>query len=145
MLAQSEDINPIAAGVPLGPFLVQEDGSVALRRPKCPPNFSFTWRDRRFAVCIHEDRMVLGGPVGRLPSTASGGNQRERASALLRAISRALPEGWRMQLLPDHRIRIEAVYAMHMPTTASALMTPVVRLLLRAAPLMDLLGECGLA
>ena len=134
-----------AIGVPLGPFLVLENGSLALRRPNSPPNFSFSWRDRRFAVSVHHDRMIVGGAVGRLPSTSSGGGQRERATALLRALSRALPEGWRLQLLPDHRIRIEAEHAMHMPTTASALMTPVVRLLLRAAPLMDLIGECGLA
>jgi hypothetical protein len=134
-----------AIGVPLGPFQVLENGSLALRLPNTPPNFSFTWRDRRFAVCIHQDRMLLGGPVGRLPSTASGGNQRERATALLRALSRILPQGWRLELLPYHRIRIEAEQEMHMPTTASALMTPVVSLLLRAAPLMDLLGECGLA
>jgi hypothetical protein len=144
MIARLENTNMTAIGVPLGPFLVLENGGLALRLPKSPPNFSFSWRERRFVVCIHHDRMVLGGPVGRLPSTSSDGSQRAHATALLRALSRALPEGWRLHLLPDHRIRIEAEHVMHMPTTASALMTPVVRLLLRAAPLMDLLAECGL-
>jgi hypothetical protein len=133
-----------AIGVPLGPFLVLENGSLALRHTHNPPNYSFTWRDRRFGVSIHQDRMVLGGAVGRLPSTSSDGSQRQRATALLRALPRALPEGWRLQLLPDHRIRIEAEHVMHMPSTASALITPVVRLLLRAAPLIDLVTECGL-
>jgi hypothetical protein len=135
----------IAPAVPLGPFLVLENGHLLLRMPDSEPCFTFLWRNRRFAVRICQDRMCFSVPVGRLPSTAADSGRRDRALGTLRALVRILPAGWRMTLLPDHRIQIACDQAMPLPTTASALMTPVVTHLLRAAPVLDLLEECGLA
>jgi hypothetical protein len=135
----------VASPIPLGPFLVQENGHIELRTPEDGTSFSFAWRGRRFAVRIRRDRMSLSVPVGRLPSTSAGGGRREAAMGLLRALGRNLPPGWRVRLLPDHRVQIDSDQHMDLPTTASALITPVVRLLLRTAPLLDLIDECGLA
>jgi hypothetical protein len=135
----------VATPIPLGPFLVQENGHLELRKPDDEPGFTFLWRGRRFAVRIRRDRMSFSVPVGRLPSTSAGGGRREAAMALLRALGRNLPAGWRMRLLPDHRVQIDSDQHMGLPTTASALMAPVVGLVLRTAPLLDLMDECGLA
>jgi hypothetical protein len=134
----------VTTHVQLGPFLVQESGQLALRQPGSEPGFTFTWRGRRFAVRIRQDSMSLSVPIGRLPSTSAGAGRRDAAMALLRALARNLPPDWRMRLLPDHRIQIDSERVMDLPATASALMAPVVGLLLRAAPVLDLMDECGL-
>jgi hypothetical protein len=89
--------------------------------------------------------MLFSVPVGRLPSTSVGGGRRDAAIALLRALARNLPAGWRLGLLPDHRIQIDTEHRMDLPTTIGALLTPVVGLLLSAAPLLDLMDENELA
>jgi hypothetical protein len=134
----------VATPIPLGPFLVQESGHLELRRPDDAPSFTFMWRTRRFSVRIRRDRMSFSVPIGRLPSTSAGGGRREAAMGLLRALGRNLPAGWRMRLLPDHRIQIDLEQYMALPTYATALMTPVVSLVLRTAPLLDFMDECGL-
>jgi hypothetical protein len=131
--------------VQLGPFLVQENGQLALRQPGSEPGFTFMWRGRRFAVRIRQTGMSLSVPVGRLPSTSAGAGRREAATELLRALARHLPSGWGMRLLPDHRIQIDSDQVMDLPATIGGLLTPVVGLLLRVAPVLDLVDECGLA
>ncbi len=89
--------------------------------------------------------MAFSVPVGRLPSTSVGGGKREAAMALLKALARNLPAGWRLRLLPDHRIQVDTEQHMDLPTTIGALLGPVVSLVLHAAPLLDLMDENGLA
>jgi hypothetical protein len=129
----------------LGPFLVDAGGRLGFHNPDQPPAFSFLWRSRCVSVRLRADSMMFSVPVGRLPSTSAGGGKREAAMALLRALAHNLPAGWRLRLLPDHRIQVDTEHRMDLPTTIAALLTPVVGLLLRAAPLLDLMDENGLA
>jgi hypothetical protein len=135
----------IAVPIKLGPFLVAEGGRIASHDPDQPPAFSFLWRGRCFSVRLQAGSISFGVPVGRLPSTSAGGGRREAALALVRALARNLPAGWRLRLLPDHRIQVDTEQRMDLPTTVGALLTPVVGLLLRAAPLLDLMDENELA
>jgi hypothetical protein len=50
-----------------------------------------------------------------------------------------------MRLLPDHRIQIETEQTLEWPATVAALMTPIIALVLCAAPVLDLIDENGLA
>jgi hypothetical protein len=131
----------IQSPLPLGPFLVDESGRLAFRRPDIEPGFSFLWRGRCFAVRLRAGALSCSVPIGRLPSTAAGGGKREAGMALLRVLIHHLPRGWRLRLLPDHRIQIDTEQPMALPTTIGTLLSPVVGLLLRAAPLLDLMDE----
>lgn len=129
----------------LGPFIVGNGGRLTLCDAEADPAFSFLWRSRCFAVRVLTDRLTCAVPVGRLPSSVAGAARRDAAVALLRALGRQLPAGWHLSLLPDHRIQLEAGWPMHWPTTAASLITPLFQLLMRAAPLLDILDEAGLA
>jgi hypothetical protein len=135
----------IASPMPLGPFLVEDGGRLAFRSQETEPAFSFQWRNRWFQVRLAEKRLRFAVPVGRVPSTASGAGRREAGLALFRILPAALPQGWTLRLLPDHRVQLETEQPMAWPATVAALMTPVFALLMQAAPLLDLMDETGLA
>ncbi len=135
----------IASPMPLGPFLVEDGGKLTFRRKDTAPAFSFQWRGRWFAVRMADQLLAFSVPVGRVPSTSAGVAKREAGLALLRALPGGLPEGWRMRLLPDHRVQLETEQAMEWPSTVAALLTPVIALVMAAAPILDLLDEAGLA
>ena len=52
-----------------------------------------------------------------------------------------VPPSVRLSLLPDHRVQIETDFTHGWPTTAASLITPIVGMLLRVAPVLDLLRE----
>lgn len=135
----------IASPMPLGPFLVEDGGKLTFRRKDTAPAFSFQWRGRRFAVRLADQRLNFSVPVGRVPSTSGGAAKREAGLALLKALPAVLPEGWKMRLLPDHRVQLETEQTMEWPTTVAALLTPVIALVMGAAPVLDLLDEADLA
>jgi hypothetical protein len=135
----------IASPMPLGPFLVGDLGRLDVRRQDASPGFSFQWRDRRFLVRLAGQRLYFAVPAGRVPSTSAGGGRRAAGLELLRALPAALQPGWSLRLLPDHRIQLETEQPMDWPTTVGALMTPVIALVMDAAPVLDLLDEIGLA
>jgi hypothetical protein len=56
-----------------------------------------------------------------------------------------VPPGWAIRLLPDHRVCLETERALVWPATVAALLTPIIALLLCAAPIIDLVDENGLA
>jgi hypothetical protein len=130
--------------MPLGPFLVEGSGQLKFRTPDTAPEFSFLWRKRCFNVKLATDSLSFAVPIGRLPSTSKGQAQRDAAMAVLRALGRQLPVGWRIHLLADHRIQLDARQHLQWPATAAALLTPIVRLVLQIAPLLDLIDETGL-
>lgn len=131
--------------LPLGPFLVAPEGRLSMRAAQAEPGFSFLWRGRRCAVRLLGGRVGFALPAARLPSTAAGPARREAGRFLLRSLARALPPGWRLTLMPDHRVQLETEQAMDWPATVTALIAPVVGLVIQAAPVLDLIDEVGLA
>jgi hypothetical protein len=131
--------------IPIGPFLIEEGGQLTLRRPEPAPGFSFVWHGTACTVRLTEGTMVLRAQAGRIPSTADGKAARDEAFCVLRALPAVMPEILRLRLMPDFRIQIETEIALAWPTNAAALMAPIVSALLRFAPVIDLLGEAGLA
>jgi hypothetical protein len=130
--------------MPIGPFLVAENGDLQLRVPAPAPVFSFIWRKTCFTVRLSEGLITLRAPAGRIPSTADGPGRREKALAALRALPSCLPANIRLYLLPDHRVQLDMHKELGWPTSASALMAPIVGMLLELAPVLDLMAEAGL-
>ncbi len=129
---------------PLGPFIVEESGKLCFRSPAQGADFSFAWRGRRFSVAIADGSIAVTGLLGLVPSSARGAAKRETALATLRALPRALPSGWGLRLLADHRIQIKAIESMAWPAHATDLIVPLARFLLRLAPYLDLMDESEL-
>jgi hypothetical protein len=128
----------------IGPFLMGEEGQLTLRSPEPVPGFSFTWRRTGFIVKLAEGNLVLRAIAGRIPSTADGRNQRDTALTLLRAMPACMPVSIRLRLLPDYRIQLEMAHEFQWPTTAPALITPIVWMLMKLRPVLDLLEEAAL-
>ena len=134
----------LASSVPLGPFLVDGAGRLAFRHSDTTRGFGFLWRANRCRVRLGGGTLSFTAVIGRLPSTAGGGGQREAALGVLRAVGKVLPAGWRLRLLADHRVQVEVEQALNWPTSMAALLTPVVRLVFCVAPLMELMREAGM-
>jgi hypothetical protein len=60
-------------------------------------------------------------------------------------LPRALPGSWRLSLLPDHRVQLEAGSQVTLPITATDLLVELTRFALDLAPYLDLLDEAGIA
>lgn len=153
---------PFDAPFQLGPFAVGADGRLALATPESRPCFEIDWRGCRVAA-----RLGLAGQdnalgelqlrvvVGRVPSTArtpvaaAKGRmptalvERGAVFEALRSLPNALPEGWRSDLLADHRVALISAGKVEMPTTAESLLTDVTLFLLALGPYLDLLAELG--
>ena len=134
----------LCSPMPLGPFLIDHNGRLAFRSSAIRSVFSFLWRGRRFSAELHGDLVGITATVARVPSTAATGTLRQAAFDDLRSLSRVLPSGWKLRLAADHRIQIDMEEPMEWPASASALLQPLVRTMLRLAPYLDLLEEIGL-
>jgi hypothetical protein len=142
----------------LGPFSVDEVGRLSPAGEDNIPAFRLRWRDRVVHVRMAHgpDRsspgsLALQTIMGRIPSTAQrraarhGTAMRQQAFTMLRGLPAALPSRWRMRLLPDHRIGLEAELKLDMPTSAAALVTELSLFLLELSPYLDLLDEACMA
>ncbi len=127
----------------LGPFVVEDGTRLRFREPGCRPQFSFQWRKRRFDVVLADGEIAMSGVLGKIPSTSGGGETREHVFALLRGLTGCLPPGWALRLTPEHRIQVASDQSIDWPTSAVALLQPVVAFLLQLAPFLDLLEEEG--
>jgi hypothetical protein len=134
----------LGAPMRIGPFVIAENGMLQLRAPAVEPVFSFMWRKTCFTVRVSEGAIALRAPAGRIPSTADGPGRRERALAAVRALPSCLPADLRLCLLPDHRVQLDMRAELGWPTSASGLMAPIVGMLLRLAPVLDVMAEAGL-
>jgi hypothetical protein len=132
------------APIPIGPFLVEEDGQIRLRQPDREPAFTFRWRNTGFNVLLSQGKLSLGAQAGRVPSTADGANSREAALRLLRALPPALPREIRLRLLPDYRVQLTTEMALAWPTSVASLISPLIAMLRHMAPVLDILEEGGL-
>ena len=136
----------------LGPFSVDDQGRIAPRDGAEMPHFMFRWRDRKVTARLlgrdGDGSLTISAWLGRMPSSAVPastepvGNDRRRASfAALRGFLDMMPADWRVRLLPDHQVRLEAEILLAWPATAVDLMTELTRFLLALAPYLDLLEE----
>jgi len=141
----------------LGPFIVDQHGRMEPGDPGHFPVFNLSWRGVQ--VRAHLDpgdpagasgRLAFSTIVGRVPSTAGGGtaagNAARRAEAfeLVRGLMRVVAAEWRVSLLADHRIAVEARRELALPASAVDLLTQVTCFLLDLAPYLDLLDEVEL-
>lgn len=143
---------PFDAPFRLGPFRVHEDGRLALAQPDIRPRFHLCWQGCRVDVSL---RAAPGGPaqgdgwmeleagLGRVPSTAGCAPPRDGVFAALRDVGAVLPAGWRLLLLPDHRVALAAGRPMPLPSTVTALVAEVTMFLLELGPYLELLAEVG--
>jgi len=133
----------------LGPFSVDEQGRLAPRDPNALPAFLFRWRGRVIRARMRGaepqlGRLLLRSVLGRVPSSAGDDPATRPASfAVLHWLPRELPPGWRLSLLPDHRILLDAGADIALPITASGLVVELAGFLLTLAPYLDLLEGVG--
>ena len=141
---------PFDAPFKLGPFTVDAAGRLSPWNPDAAPAFLFRWRDREVRARLRQadvtdGRLLLQTTIGRVASTAGtqDATLRPRSFALLRWLAKAVPPGWRVRLLADHRVWLETEARIGLPITAAALMTEIACFLLELAPYLDLLDETG--
>jgi len=123
-----------------GPFLVDPIGGLTLHRA---PALRFAWRGRGCEARIEEGRISLIAQAGRVPSTAEDVTARPGAFAALSQMPGELPEGWRVRLLPDHRIQLMSQQSMPDVATATRLVGAMVRFALALDPYLDRLESAG--
>ena len=143
---------PFDAPFTLGPFAVDAMGRLAPRGPDALPGFFFRWRGRMIRAKFEQidatrGKLVLLATLGRVPSTANlrETGSRARSFELLHLLPRALPGPWRVVLLPDHRVLLEADTRVSLPITATDLLVELTRFSLDLAPYLDLFDEAGIA
>jgi hypothetical protein len=134
----------------IGPFSVGRDGSL---RPTGGDDSScgFTWVIGRHKVRCRmlNERLVMRAVLCRVPSTAEGGNQsvsiqlRQDVFAAVVAAKERLPKGWKIGLLPDHGIAIEALADLPAQTTGNHLISENVMFAIRLAPYLCFFDEIG--
>ena len=142
---------PFDAPFMLGPFAVDAMGRLAPRGPSALPGFLFRWRGRVVRAKFEQSdpersRLVLQATLGRVPSSASPRDSglRPQSFELLHLLPRAMPKSWRVMLLPDHRVQLEADSQVTLPITATDLLVELTRFLLELASYLDLLDEAGI-
>lgn len=123
-----------------GPFLVAKDGVLTALRP---PELRFAWRGRDCAAVLAEGQMTLSAEVGAVPYTVELATARPGAFAELGALPDQLPQGWRVRLLPDHRVKLESAVSIGVATTATTLLTAMVGFALALDPYLDRLELAG--
>lgn len=138
----AEDAAPLAAPFPHGPFLVTADGALV---PLRAPALRFAWRGRPCEARIAQGQLRLSAAAGAVPYTAERAADRPGVFALVGALPAELPPGWRLRLLPDHRLRLEAQAALPVPITAIALVAAMVRFALTFDRYLDRLDSAGVA
>jgi hypothetical protein len=127
---------------PHGPFLVEPDGALVARRV---PALRFAWRGRPCEARLSDGRVSLTAGAGVVPYTAERAADRPGAFAAIGDMPADLPAGWRLRVLPDHRLRLEAEADLPAPTTAIALVGALVGFALALDPYLDRLESAGVA
>ena len=129
----------------LGPFLVSSNGVLQPAQADATPHLRFAWRGRQCEAELLDGALKLAAVAARVPSTAEPGADREGAFATLATLPKELPQGWRMQLLPDHRVRLGTEAAMDSPPTATRLIAAMVRFAVALDPYLDRLESAGVS
>jgi len=130
--------------LPLGPFAIDlDDATLAPRTPGVRPELRFAWRGRPCQAALAPHAMRLAAIAARIPSTADPAADRPATLEALADLPLAMPEGWRLRLLPDHRVSVEADEPFEGPPTAVAVVSRLVRFALALDPYLDRLEAAG--
>jgi hypothetical protein len=129
-------------GLRLGPFLVAPDGAMCSRGD---PTLRFAWRGRACEVRIRNGQIRLSAAAGAVPYSAEQPEDRPRAVATVLRLPAELPSGWRLNVLPDHRLLLATEMPLREPTTAATLVGAMVQFALGLDPYLDLLETAGVA
>jgi len=113
--------------------------------PQGHPALGFAWRGRPCEARITEGRLSLSAVAGAVPYTAERAADRPAVFDLIRGLPAELPAGWRLRLLPDHRLRLETDQTLPAPITAITLVTAMVRFALALDGYLDRLEFAGVA
>lgn len=127
----------------LGPFAVHSSGALVARDAALRPSLRFAWRGRPCQAELGPAEMRIAAIAARIPSTADPESDRPAALAALAALSPRMPDGWRLRLLPDHRISLETEAPLSEPPTAVTLVTAMVRFALALDPYLETLEAAG--
>jgi hypothetical protein len=144
-----------ASEITLGPFRVDQQGLLSPADPDCFPRFAVRWRDRLVQAHMRQPSagntrhgtLNLSSRIGRVPSTAGptpSAANRTTILDVLRQLPRLLPAGWRMRLMPDHSVLVEAQTELILPVSAISLVTEMSLFLLSLAPYLDVLDAEGI-
>jgi hypothetical protein len=133
---------PDPEAFPHGAFMVEPDGAL---RPQGCPALRFAWRGRPCEARIAEGQVALSALAGAVPYTGERPSDRPGVLAEIGRLPSALPPGWRLRLLPDHRIRLEAMSALPEPVQVAALIAAMVAFALALDPYLDRLEAAGAA
>ncbi|NKC33153.1 hypothetical protein [Falsiroseomonas selenitidurans] len=128
--------------IPHGPFLVSQHGALT---PVRRPALRFAWRGRGCEATFSEGQLSLAAQAGAVPYTAEHPAARPAAFAALGRMPRELPAGWRLRLLPDHRVQLESAVPLAGAPTATELVREMVRFALALDPYLDRLESAGVA
>ena len=129
--------------ITLGRLAIDPEGRLAPKLADRPLEFTFDWRGRRCRAELSSEGLVVETDAARIPSTAEGRDQRQASFATLAALTPGMPDGWRIGLTPDHRIRFEADLALVPPTNSTELIAALVRFVLALDPYLDRLEAAG--
>ncbi|WP_439596204.1 hypothetical protein [Falsiroseomonas sp.] len=128
--------------LPHGPFLVALDGSLSAIKDHA---LRFAWRGRGCEASLVDGQINLAAQAGWVPYTAERPEARSGAFAALEEMPGELPQGWRLRLMPDHKVRLEAAVDLHGAITATTLVSAMVGFALALDPYLDRLESAGMA
>ena len=128
----------------LGPFAVARDGALQPQgSPRSRPALRFPGAAGAARPRCAADGVRLAAIAGRIPSTAEAGADRATAFETVAALPARPAPGWRLQLLPDHRIRLEAATDTAPAPTATSVIAAMVRFALALDPYLDRLDAAS--
>jgi hypothetical protein len=128
--------------VDLDRLLSTASDELARLDPGLPIQFAFRWRGLAFLAKVggvdRGFRLVLDGDLGAIPYSAESRAGRESLLALVGGAQNGVPGHFRIQ--GWHRLRFTAGAEVEGRATSSAILGWTVRLLLQAAPWLELVG-----
>lgn len=131
----------IGAMIKLGPFAVTRDGALSLPDEAPAASIRFAWKGRPCEARLEAGRLRLTAIAGCIPSTAEPGADRSHTFAALARLPPEMPPGWRLRLMPDHRLCVETEGSPQL--SAAPLVAAMVRFALALDPYLGRFDAAG--
>jgi len=127
---------------PHGPFLVSRTGGRLVPQDAARlPRLSFAWRGRACEMQVAASGLGFAAIAGHVPFTIEIGPARGELMEVISRMPETLPEGWKLSLTADSRLRLEA--STPSEATAVTLLREMVRFALALDPYLDELERAG--